>query len=96
VAFGVAGQLVASSDGEPQIGDLTGRRNECPLKGDRPEVRRVDEADAVSQQDRDQVDHDLVEQSGTKALQRDAGAEDDDILTRGCVGCRRHGVAQLI
>jgi hypothetical protein len=37
----------------------------CDRDRDRDQVRRVDEADAVAQQNRHQMDHDLLEQAGT-------------------------------
>src|SRR5262249_2210231 len=67
--------LAVSPDGEAQVGDLTRRRKQCPVKGNHAKVWRIDETDAVAQQDRYQVDHDLVEQAGTKALHCEVGSE---------------------
>jgi hypothetical protein len=39
---------IALSDGEPHIGDLTGRRYESALERDGAETRRVDQTDAVA------------------------------------------------
>jgi hypothetical protein len=87
--------LAASADAEPQVGDLTGRRNERPVERDRPEVTSVDEANAIAQEDRYQVDHDLVEKPGAEALGCDGRSEDDDIVAVGGVDGSRDCVAQL-
>jgi hypothetical protein len=72
---------------------LTRGRNQGALKGDRDQV--VDEPHAVAQQNRHEVDHDLVEEAGAQALHGEVGPKDDDILAVCCGGGRRDSIAQL-
>jgi hypothetical protein len=51
--------------GVPQVRNLTRGLHHRALKGDRNQVRRVDEPHTVAQQNRHQMDDDLVQQIGT-------------------------------
>jgi hypothetical protein len=50
---------------------------------------------AVAEQNRHQMNNDLVEQVGTKALRRQVGPKDDDSLARCCVLGSRDRIGQL-
>ena len=50
---------------KPQVGDLTGARDEYPLGPDLTEFWRVDESNSVAEQDRHEVDNVVVEQTST-------------------------------
>jgi hypothetical protein len=53
---------------EPQVHDLTRGRDEVALYRDGAEARGVEEPDAVARQSGHQMDDNLVEHAGTKAL----------------------------
>src|SRR5262249_48000972 len=54
----------------------------------------LEQAGAGAQQDRDQVDADLVDEAGPQQLLTDAGAEDVDILAAGGGCCAGQGFAR--
>jgi hypothetical protein len=68
---------------KPQVGDLAGGRDEPALQGDGAEARCIEEPDAFAQQDGHEMDDDLIDQTGTKALGCQIGSEDDDRLAGG-------------
>src|SRR5215475_8841226 len=56
----------------------------------------LEQAGADAQQDRDQVDADLVDEAGPQQLLTDAGAEDVDILAAGGGCCAGQGFARAL
>src|SRR5215468_2381195 len=56
----------------------------------------LEQAGAGAQQDRDQVDADLVDEAGPQQLLTDAGAEDVDILAAGGGCCAGQGFARAL
>src|SRR5262245_61510759 len=56
----------------------------------------LEQAGAGAQQDRDQVDADLIDEAGPQQLLADAGAEDVDILAAGGGCCAGQGFARAL
>ena len=57
--------MLTVAHSEPQVRNLPRGLDHRALKGDRNQVRRVDEPHTVAQQNRHQMDDDHVQQIGT-------------------------------